>query len=520
MPNNSPIPANPDSSSSNSIHSFQHALSQISGEGSAMKLSEYTDDEIRAEVNRLKNIYVEWKAYQQGARELMVQELQKNWVDIQHIEQEKQAWGAQREADINSLGAQVPGARELMNEGFRWMYTKSKDLLSAEVYERGWPTFEICQDLKLPGELVNLVLNPRIAGAADESRENDKLIQLRRLVKTLEDKLEAKTKKENSMTAIATSGQVKLSDEIWERRKRIHPPVFGGGSIQAAKDWIIEYKSVAEHLNFTQQERLDDMTVRFKNVALTWYSYLLPEVKNDWDSLERAFLEYFAGGENTLETALNELRNMRQGETQMSMFGQKLREVDRRAGIHNDKVLIGYLKQSVNPEMKRAIIYGGPTMYAAAVSISPTYSSTSGIPGVYGDVSAMAAQNYQDHRIDRSRGDKKDMRCFRSKKMGHMKKDCKVKLQDRQKQNQQVVCMSHQGEDVNIFSPFMNSQQEVNTKRQGRRFHIDIMADSGDELKALVDTGSTISSVSQVTARRLGLEPGYFEICIQQRQPI
>ncbi|KAG0804169.1 hypothetical protein G6F29_012631 [Rhizopus arrhizus] len=167
------------------------------------------------------------------------------------------------------------------------------------------------------------------------------------------------------------------------------------------------------------------------------------------------------------------------------MFGQKLREVDRRAGIHNDKVLIGYLKQSVNPEMKRAIIYRGPTMYAAAVSISPTYSSTSGIPGVYGDVSAMAAQNYQDHRIDRSRGDKKDMRCFRCKKMGHMKKDCKVKLQDRQKQNQQVVCMSHQGEDVNIFSPFMNSQQEVNTKRQGRRFHIDIMADSGDELKAL-----------------------------------
>ncbi|KAG0761317.1 hypothetical protein G6F57_020494 [Rhizopus arrhizus] len=120
------------------------------------------------------------------------------------------------------------------------------------------------------------------------------------------------------------------------------------------------------------------------------------------------------------------------------MFGQKLREVDRRAGIHNDKVLIGYLKQSVNPEMKRAIIYRGPTMYAAAVSISPTYSSTSGIPGVYGDVSAMAAQNYQDHRIDRSRGDKKDMRCFRCKKMGHMKKDCKVKLQDRQKQNQQV----------------------------------------------------------------------------------
>ncbi|KAG0730676.1 hypothetical protein G6F23_016059 [Rhizopus arrhizus] len=51
------------------------------------------------------------------------------------------------------------------------------------------------------------------------------------------------------------------------------------------------------------------------------------------------------------------------------MFGQKLREVARRAGIHNDKVLIGYLKQSVNPEMKRAIIYRGPTTYAAAVNI-------------------------------------------------------------------------------------------------------------------------------------------------------
>ncbi|KAI8391537.1 uncharacterized protein BYT42DRAFT_610753 [Radiomyces spectabilis] len=69
----------------------------------------------------------------------------------------------------------------------------------------------------------------------------------------------------------------RLSDEIKKRRRRVRAPVFGRGSIQVAKDWLIEYKSVTDHLKFTERERLDDMEVRFKSVTLTWYNCLLPE---------------------------------------------------------------------------------------------------------------------------------------------------------------------------------------------------------------------------------------------------
>ena len=114
------------------------------------------------------------------------------------------------------------------------------------------------------------------------------------------------------------------SEEIKERRRRVHIPTFSNGSIQEAKDWLAEYKSICYHLRFTEREQLDDLQVRFKGTALSWYTYLLPTTKSRWSSLEQSFVEYFAGGENTVEAALNELRQLKQGPTRMVVFGQQL----------------------------------------------------------------------------------------------------------------------------------------------------------------------------------------------------
>ena len=63
------------------------------------------------------------------------------------------------------------------------------------------------------------------------------------------------------------------SEEIKERRRRVHIPTFSNGSIQEAKDWLAEYKSICHHLRFTEREQLDDLQVRFKGTALSWYTY-------------------------------------------------------------------------------------------------------------------------------------------------------------------------------------------------------------------------------------------------------
>lgn len=154
-----------------------------------------------------------------------------------------------------------------------------------------------------------------------------------------------------------------------ERRRRIQLPTFQRGTVNEAKDWLAEYKSVGQHLQYTEQEQLEKLSVRLKGMALSWYSYLLSEAKKSWEAFEQSFRDYFAGGANTVEEALNEFKSMRQGNKKMVVFGQELREVARRAEIYSDKMLIGYLKAVTNPEMTRAIIYRGPTTYSEAVKI-------------------------------------------------------------------------------------------------------------------------------------------------------
>ncbi|KAI9356464.1 hypothetical protein BD770DRAFT_107984 [Pilaira anomala] len=85
--------------------------------------------------------------------------------------------------------------------------------------------------------------------------------------------------------------------------------------------------------------------------------------------MEKAFMNYFAGGETTVESALNELKHLKQGKMRMVQFGKVLREIARKAEIYSERMLISYLKAAVNMEMTRAIVYRGPETYADAVNI-------------------------------------------------------------------------------------------------------------------------------------------------------
>ncbi|KAI8334554.1 hypothetical protein BD560DRAFT_440654 [Blakeslea trispora] len=99
------------------------------------------------------------------------------------------------------------------------------------------------------------------------------------------------------------------------------------------------------------------------------FAETLVETQKSGDVFEQAFRDYFAGGANTVEAAMNELKQLKQGNKKMVVFGQELREVARRADIHADRMLIGYLKSAVNSEMTPAIIYRGHTTYTKDVNI-------------------------------------------------------------------------------------------------------------------------------------------------------
>ncbi|KAG1447222.1 hypothetical protein G6F56_009326 [Rhizopus delemar] len=172
--------------------------------------------------------------------------------------------------------------------------------------------------LQLSNEVVQIILNPldnqniQSGSNGDNGRDNSKdeiISELPRVIQELRG--ERKQWQEKKTTATGSGNKKEsLSENIRERRRQVQYPSFSGGSAQEAKDWLMEYNSICKHVAFTEEEKLADVRVRFKGIALRWLTSQLPEVTNKWSNLEKAFLVYFAGGENTVETALQELREL------------------------------------------------------------------------------------------------------------------------------------------------------------------------------------------------------------------
>ncbi|OBZ81076.1 hypothetical protein A0J61_10874 [Choanephora cucurbitarum] len=137
--------------------------------------------------------------------------------------------------------------------------------------------------------------------------------------------------------------------------------------------------------------------------------------------------------------------------------------------------------------MRRAIVYRGPTTYAAAVDICIEvetdflYDNSDPIVKTLNEV---VQQNYQskeksyngNKKYGKEKG-KEKRTCFHCKKVGHLKRDCWLikKQNDRHHNSQEVEDIAAQtaedmDDNINIFEHLLDNNQQEQADQPGRNW--------------------------------------------------
>lgn len=481
---------------------------------------------------------------------------------LQHLLADRMNIVAAKQQEVLRLDDSVSTTKAIIQQRFHGLYKTDKGALQKWIHERSWPSISVCQDLQLPHSIYQLVLDPnppeenKVDGK--ELDVKDQAIQeLRRMIHTLQQEIRWKQEpgfkvtegiqgKEVAKTSKAESRSVVSSvveTKYLERRKRTRIPTFEEDSAENAQRWLYRYETLTEYLGFQDKEKVEELCAVLLGHALSWYNGLPKSIKDNWDSVKQGFLHQYGGGANPTLAAMDELKKIRQGKLSIGAFAPRLKDLLVRAEIHTPAVQLDYFKDRIRPELRNAVTLGRAVDLQQGIEIAtemerdfnrrqdPSDDNTtvnhmvpSTSNGFYdssnsGSGTGQATgeqQNYQQ----RTRGyssnkpafDKSMIKCFFCKKMGHMKRDCKKRLAKEGKvysQNNQydIEPESELEEEIDIFEHFLNQQEiEVfNIRTNPNRFYVTVYYNLGEQQQVLIDTGSTISTISKKAAERINL---------------
>ncbi|KAG1239029.1 hypothetical protein G6F35_000323 [Rhizopus arrhizus] len=599
-PNLAPVPMSPDRSPASSVLlSFSNGGAPGSPSGPPSVLSKDAqslpdDDTLLGMFQFLKTTATEMLTYLHGGRDERILEIQRLNQRIQNVAitlpmippesqeelsliiMEKRNMVETLQAQITELDGNIVPAREFIKEHFGWYLQHVNSTLQTYIKDFQWPTLGVCQELELPQEVVQMVLNPWKQDVKPTGGEQDikdqTIAELRNMIKELQN--ERLLWRQGKEKTAGINGGEKTKEESTEyvrgekyreRRRRIRIPTFEKGSAESAQKWIYRYESISTYLGFNEQEMVEELCAVLEGQALNWFNSLRMETKKNWIDVKTQFLHQYGGGANPALAALDELKNLRQGKMAIGEFAPKLMDLLYRAQVYTPAIQLDYFKEKIRPELKTAVIFGRATDLDTGIEIAteverefsrrgpPTYGYGRSMaidqaiptPVTYDESSSGSntsngsgeQQNFQN------KGSSSDTRkCYYCNKPGHMKKDCRKRTNNsknsnkfnnssrfnnnnksnrfnsknsRFKNNNQEAEIVNQynnnedDDDIDIFSHFLQNNQndlDINLEiNKPNRFHIIVKHEQQQQQTVLVDTGSTISTISAVTAKNLNL---------------
>ena len=487
---------------------------------------------------------------------------------LQDLIQEQEASAEEDRAQVQHLDSQVEVERmQMLNDLTGMLHAGPGGTMNSLVREFNWPTLGVCQDLGLPLDYQYMIMgtyNPSTiirdatGGITVQEGPQDtaETIFLKQRIAMLEAQMQKSNQaKVTTKPEEAMKGQVKKMDPVFlERRRRHKFETFSKGTPYEAQQWVNRYEVLADYLGFTKKEKAEELVAVFGGDTLDWFIGLEPSIKNDWEEIKKAFLHMHAQGSDPTLIAFDELKAYKQGDKLMKTFGPEITSLLQRAGIYQPSIQLDYLKDRLKPELEQAVILRGATTLTEGIKIATEIERSlsrakkttyMGPVQQYDQENTVEEQqNYQQeykgkrhnggkprfggYRRDNKKTEGKDNReCYNCGKRGHIKRDCFAKkehkqnlqelqeaqVQDEQKDRVQEKEELSDDEDIDIFAHLMhNNNQEVNEDQEarytkgGERFKIKATSMDGKRQDVLVDTGSTISTVSKATVARLGLQ--------------
>ncbi|CEP08893.1 hypothetical protein, partial, partial [Parasitella parasitica] len=155
-----------------------------------------------------------------------------------------------------------------------------------------------------------------------------------------------------------------------ERRKRNRFAQFEKGSAHDAEQWMQRFEILANFLGFSDEEKAQELIGVLTGPALDWLIGLDPSVSQVWDKVKTAFLQQHAQGDDPTLAAFNELKNYKQGNKLMKVFGPELTTLLQRSGIFLPNIQLDYLKDRLKPELAQAVIMARVQTLAEGIKVA------------------------------------------------------------------------------------------------------------------------------------------------------
>ncbi|KAI9478862.1 MAG: hypothetical protein EXX96DRAFT_262255 [Benjaminiella poitrasii] len=235
--------------------------------------------------------------------------------------------------------------------------------------------------------------------------------------------------------------------------------------------------------------KMQYVALRLDGSAFTWFTALPQPTQKSWKEFSTDFLRKYASGLTSSEAALKTLKDLQKGDKPMHDFCTELASLLHRANVFVFNLQMDYLMEKLLPRLAKAFASHNLNDLEEALRVctrlehrlqqidqlqnknkrtstfNPINTVSTTTENVYQE------QNYQRHHQGKRYVDKKSScnrnssnhhketrTCYRCKKTGHSKKNCRVRIE--QKQNiQQEQQQTQQADDINIFAQFLQNSQ-------------------------------------------------------------